>query len=141
MKVVVPCDDSACSLRALEFVVSTLRPAAGRLDILILHVRPRLPYPGAVAVAGQDAADQYYREEGTAALQPARDRLERDGIPYRAEILVGDPAATIASYAQEVGAEQIVMGTHGRGGLGSLLLGSVAQEVIRLAGVPVVLVK
>ena len=54
---------------------------------------------------------------------------------------VGEPATEIVRVAQEKGVDQIVMGTHGRGAVGSLLMGSVAQRVMHLAKVPVVLVK
>jgi len=57
----------------------------------------------------------------------------------RAEI--GSPAETIARIAREVGANQIVMGTRVLGSLGNLFLGSVATKVVRLAQVPVTLVK
>jgi nucleotide-binding universal stress UspA family protein len=57
----------------------------------------------------------------------------------RAEI--GSPAETIDHVAREVGANQIVMGTRGLGSLGNLFLGSVTTKVVRLAEVPVTLVK
>jgi nucleotide-binding universal stress UspA family protein len=57
----------------------------------------------------------------------------------RAEI--GSPAETIDRVAREVGAHQIVMGTRGLGSLGNLFLGSIATKVVRLAQVPVTLVK
>jgi nucleotide-binding universal stress UspA family protein len=57
----------------------------------------------------------------------------------RAEI--GSPAETVNRVAREVGAHQIVMGTRGLGSLGNLFLGSVATKLVRLAQVPVTLVK
>jgi nucleotide-binding universal stress UspA family protein len=54
---------------------------------------------------------------------------------------VGEAAAEIVRAADECGAEVIVLGTRGRGSLGSLFLGSVAQRVVHLAAVPVLLVK
>ena len=51
------------------------------------------------------------------------------------------PGETIVAFAEDVGADEIVMGTRGLGGLAGLLLGSVATEVISLAKVPVTLVK
>jgi nucleotide-binding universal stress UspA family protein len=53
----------------------------------------------------------------------------------------GDPAAEIIRAAQETGAELIVMGTHGRTGLQRLLMGSVAEQVLRKASCPVLTVK
>jgi nucleotide-binding universal stress UspA family protein len=55
--------------------------------------------------------------------------------------VVGSPAEAIANTAKEIGADLIVMGTHGRGGVGHLLIGSVAERVIRLASCPVMTVR
>jgi hypothetical protein len=56
-------------------------------------------------------------------------------------LLVGDPASAILRVTQELPADLIVMGTHGRTGLGRLLMGSVAEQVVRKAPCPVVTVK
>jgi nucleotide-binding universal stress UspA family protein len=57
------------------------------------------------------------------------------------EVVVGSPADTIAKRAANIGADIIVMGTHGRGGLGHIFIGSVAERVIRLASCPVMTVR
>ena len=57
------------------------------------------------------------------------------------EVAVGHPADTIVRVAQERGADLIVMGTHGRTGLQHVLLGSVAEKVVRLAPCPVLTVR
>ncbi len=141
MKILIPVDGSECSMRAIEFVVRKLRPACERLDVHLLAVHPPIPYPRAVAVIGHEKAQEYYEEEGKAALQPARERLDREKIAYQAHMRVGEPGETIARYASEVGADEIVMGTHGRGSVGRLLMGSVATKTVQLAEVPVLLVK
>lgn len=60
---------------------------------------------------------------------------------WDAEVAVGHAADTIVRFAQERGADLIVMGTHGRTGLGHVLLGSVAEKVVRLAPCPVLTVR
>ena len=62
-------------------------------------------------------------------------------VPIVSDVVVGIPAETIAGRAAEVEADLIVMGTHGRGGLRHMFLGSVAERVIRLAGCPVMTVR
>jgi nucleotide-binding universal stress UspA family protein len=141
MKILLPVDGSECAMRAVDFVVRKLRPSCERLDIHLLTVHPPIPYPRAVAVIGHEKAQEYYEEEGKAALQPARARLEREKIAFQAHIRVGEPGETIARYASEAGVDQIVMGTHGRGSVARLLMGSVATKVIQLADVPVLLVR
>jgi len=74
-------------------------------------------------------------------LQPARAKLDAAGLKYQCHILVGEPAEKIVQYARENGCEQIFMGTHGRGAVSKVLLGSVASKVVALSDVPVVLVK
>jgi nucleotide-binding universal stress UspA family protein len=57
------------------------------------------------------------------------------------QVLIGPTARTIVESAQNVNADLIVMGTHGRGGLSHLLLGSVAERVVRTAECPVLTVR
>jgi nucleotide-binding universal stress UspA family protein len=56
-------------------------------------------------------------------------------------LVIGDPALEILDEAQESKVDLIVMGTHGRSGLGRLLMGSVAESVVRKAACPVLTVK
>jgi nucleotide-binding universal stress UspA family protein len=69
-------------------------------------------------------------------------QAEGEKVPVEHQLLfVGDPAAEILRVAQAVKADLIVLGTHGRTGLGRLLMGSVAEQVVRRAPCPVVTVK
>jgi nucleotide-binding universal stress UspA family protein len=76
------------------------------------------------------------------ALTRLRD-LMLDGFQgaWEAEVATGSPAETIVRVAHMRGADLIVMGTHGRTGLPHVLLGSVAEKVVRLAPCPVLTVK
>ena len=85
--------------------------------------------------------DDYYREQGMAALQTARAALDAAALPYQYHISVGIPAEAIVQYANEQGVDQIVMGRQGQGGLQALLLGSVVNKVLHLANCPVLLIK
>ena len=96
------------------------------------------------------AAEAYISEAPalrTAMLQEARERLRhrataRTGVPpIETEVLFGHGARTIAEYAAERGADLIVMGTHGRTGFAHLLLGSVAERLVRTAPCPVLTVR
>jgi len=57
------------------------------------------------------------------------------------DALIGEPAKTIVDHAAAINADLIVMGTHGRTGLAHLLMGSVAEHVVRAAGCPVLTVR
>jgi hypothetical protein len=67
--------------------------------------------------------------------------LEADGLIVRARLVIGAPADAILRVSSEEQADLIVMATHGRSGLSRLALGSVAEEVIRHADLPVLLVR
>jgi len=93
-----------------------------------------------------------YGEMGALPLEPAdmeeavRDKLLEvrptdASIPYDHFFMVGEPAEEIVRLANEEHVDLIVMGTHGRRGLGRLVMGSVAERVVRLANCPVVTVK
>ncbi|MBI4391893.1 MAG: universal stress protein, partial [candidate division NC10 bacterium] len=80
-------------------------------------------------------------EEGEAYLKGVAARMERRGLPQvRWGVSEEEPVAAIAHAARD-GVDLIAMATHGRGGLSRLLLGSVAEAVIRAAGVPVLLIR
>ena len=75
-------------------------------------------------------------------LAKSLEHARRAGLTQvSADAAQGTPADEIARIAQERGVDQIVMGTHGRGAVGRVFLGSVAQRVIHLAPMPVTVVK
>ncbi|MEO7208007.1 MAG: universal stress protein [Steroidobacteraceae bacterium] len=84
------------------------------------------------------------REKSKAVLAEAVDEAKRYGLHPHAtlvETVAGQAVELIVSHAQEIGADLIVMGTHGRRGLRRFALGSDAEQVARLAGIPVLLVR
>lgn len=67
---------------------------------------------------------------------------DRSGPPVKPVVMTsGSPAYAIVDYARENGVDLIVMGTHGRGALAHLLMGSVAERVVRIASCPVLTVR
>ena len=136
-KMLIAVDGSPHSRRAVE---QALRLGQSP-EIHLLNVQIPIQSGHARMFVGREDLQDYYREEGLAALQEARAILDAAGVPYTHHIAVGHVAQTIAAYAKEKGFDQIVLGSHGRGALTHLLLGSVASDVLRLAEVPVTLVK
>jgi nucleotide-binding universal stress UspA family protein len=80
-----------------------------------------------------------YREEMAGELNRLRAPDARVRVEHRLE--EGDTATQILRVAQETGCDMIVLGTHGRTGLGRLLMGSVAEQVLRMAPCPVLTVR
>jgi nucleotide-binding universal stress UspA family protein len=73
-------------------------------------------------------------------LRELADELEEGGVRARALVLMGPTADTVLDAVQHLGASHVVLGSHGHGGLHHLLVGSVAEEVVRRSPVPIVLV-
>lgn len=131
-RLLVPIDFSAPSDAALDHARLFARAWGGALHLL--HVTgDRTPPP-----AGGDPHDE------PAALRQIRDRLTDEDRQQRLTIRVVEraaPAEGILGYARTAGTDLIVMGTHGRSGVAHLLLGSVAETVVRGAPCPVLTVR
>ena len=142
-RILVPTDFSATADAALEYAVVLAEKFGASLQLL--HVLDD-PF-----VADGMAAEAYISEAPalrTAMLDDARERLRHRGLsreaagrPLETEVLFGHGARTIAEYAAERGVDLIVMGTHGRTGFAHLLLGSVAERLVRTAPCPVLTVR
>jgi nucleotide-binding universal stress UspA family protein len=79
--------------------------------------------------------------QGQPIVDAATAILRGQGVPHQGRVAIGEIAQTIVGTAQEVGAQQIVMGSRGMSALAGLVLGSNATKVIHLAQVPVTIVK
>jgi nucleotide-binding universal stress UspA family protein len=91
----------------------------------------------AEGLARPEAAVDGLREHGEELVDRVARRAGKRGIPCETAVREGAPAGTIREYADEVGADVVVMGTHGRTGIQRYLLGSVAERVVRSSSVPV----
>lgn len=98
--------------------------------------------PGA-DTATPGMAEWYDRAENHAdrVLDDAQAAAEDHGVDVRTATEVGDPARTIVAYADEHDVDHIVVGSHGRTGIARVLLGSVAESVVRRADCPVTVVR
>lgn len=136
--ILVPVDGSENSDRAVRYALELLKEGGGTLHLL--NVQP--PVGGGVStfVRKADIAS-YHREEGAKALASALKLAADAAVPVEKHISVGRPGELVAEFARRVGARMIVIGTRGHTGLAGVILGSVAQDVIARAGVPVCLVK
>ncbi len=97
-----------------------------------------------MAFVNWESVETALRKSGAAILEDALAEAGRTGVeatPTTLETDVDDPAGEILAESARWGADLIVMGTHGRHGLAHLILGSVAEGVVRRATVPVLLVR
>jgi len=134
-KLLVAVDQSEHSRKTVPAVVELARSGGGTVHVL--HVR-ELHYPVPPTVVGDspEAAQQL--------VDDVVGELERSGIEAEGSVRPstgGSPAGAILEHARQVGAGLIVVGSHGHGSLGGLLLGSVAHKVIQLSACPVLVVR
>lgn len=139
-KILVPCDDSDSALRAVRHAaIEAAGPAPA--EIQLLHVvEPMTPVTLSQAFSAS-RLDERFPPQAAKALEPAIAVLTQAGVRYSLHCHFGSPGPEIANHARAAGCAAIVMGTRGRGALASLVIGSVAMEVVQLADVPVTLVK
>ncbi len=140
MKIVFAADGSACTKKALVFLVTHESLAGVEDELFVLNVQRPLP-PSVALMVRSDAANDSHRDEANKVLDPIKQFLDRHPIRYRCDWVVGSPAAEIVEASRREQAHMIVMGTHGHGLLGRALMGSVAQRVVADCDVPVLLVK
>jgi nucleotide-binding universal stress UspA family protein len=133
-------DGSNCSDRAVEELMKRAK-AGEKLQVHLLNVQPRIFPEEAMVFLDPAKMDTYYYEQGSRALASAEQRLKKAGLSFTAHRATGPVAETIVAKAKELGVDEILMGTHGRGRVGAMLLGSVATKVLHMATVPVMLVQ
>jgi nucleotide-binding universal stress UspA family protein len=128
-------DFSAASETALEYAVALARDSGATL--LLVHVEePQVSYPGGELVY------VYAEQPNPVVRQMLEARVSQVGnIPHELFLESGHAADEIVRLAEEQKADLIVLGTHGRRGLVRLLMGSVAELVMRRAACPVLAVK
>jgi nucleotide-binding universal stress UspA family protein len=85
--------------------------------------------------------EQVSAAAGANTLQAAQALLDAAGLAYETEVASGEPAHTLVDILENYGCDLVVMGASGTSALRSALLGSVSNEVLHAAGVPVMIVK
>jgi nucleotide-binding universal stress UspA family protein len=139
-KVLIPTDFSDCSHRALQYGLAVAEKFQAKPYIIHVWelpmtggILPVEPYPEMVFTEEQKAAKQ--------RLTRLTDELKTQGIDAEPVFAFGRPYVEIVKAVANLEADLVVLATHGRGGIGHLLLGSVAEKVVRLAPCPVLTVR
>jgi nucleotide-binding universal stress UspA family protein len=141
MKVLVPTDFSEPAEHAVQQALRLGQAIGG--EVVFVHVMDEAPRHGEGLMTTQEMRDAHAaaRKWATETLE-ARAAAARDhGLAARWLLTTGVPAREIARIATEEGADYVVIGTRGRGGLERAFLGSVADRVVRTAPCPVVTVR
>ena len=139
-RILVPVDGSPTSVRGLDEAIGLAK--LGGASLHLVHVLDRVVFAGGetytVDVFGM------LREAGVRILQEAKARAAAAGIDastFLSEVLPGRVSDVVVEQAKASGADLIIVGTHGRRGVSRLFVGSDAEQIVRVAPVPVLLVR
>lgn len=138
-KILVPTDGSSGVERAVSHAVDLA--ATHGATVHALYVVNTASYSSMPMETSWEHIREMLGEEGENALERVRELAGDADVPVETIITDGSPSKEIVNYAEEEDCDLIVMGTHGRGGIDRLLLGSVAERVVRSSRVPVLTVR
>lgn len=141
-RIVHPTDFSPASRRAFTTAVNLAKSLNARLTIVhvmatVVPVVPELYLDATVF----DRIEQQTRDWSTRRLKRIAERAKAGGARVDTLLREGEAAFQIVRAAKSARADLIVMGTHGRGGIPRVLLGSVAERVVRTSACPVMTVR
>ena len=142
-KIVCPTDFSEPSLEALEAAVELARHFSA--ELIVIHVVQPIPVVAAEHLSpAAFNVPAYQAEMELSSRRLLKEQLEErvpEELASRAQVLLGDPADQIVQAAADEKADLIVIATRGQTGFKRLVFGSVAEKVVRLAGVPVLSIR
>jgi len=139
-RTLVPLDGSSVAEAIIPFIVDI----AGPLDMEVVLLRVIEPVPPVVIEGTRHVEVEDVEARRTDAeeyLAPIAVELRNKAVRVESRVRRGNATEEIVAAAREIGADLIAMSTHGRGGLGRLMFGSVAQGVLRQVDVPVFLMR
>ncbi|WP_458188001.1 universal stress protein [Haladaptatus sp. NG-WS-4] len=139
-RILVPIDGSEQSDEALEHVLTEFQDA----DVTIINVIDPIDvgYTSTVGMPGH--SEEWYEESKANAeslFESAQEIADEYGVTLTTTTELGRPSQTIVEFAEENDFDHIVMGSHGRSGVSRILLGSVAETVVRRSPMPVTVVR
>lgn len=135
-KVVVPVDFSEPSMKALQYAIAVAKEFEA--ELILIHAIQPIPVVPDLPAATPELEEQL-KKEATNSLTKLSEGIK--DVPCRQIVCVGQPARQIVAEAKQQQADLIIVATHGRTGLAHFFLGSVAEQVVRLAACPVLVVR
>jgi len=140
--VLVPYDESPLSEHALEHALAE----HGEAEITLLHALDFVEagYSASVETSLPGYWEAWYenaQDDAEALFEDAQATAAESDTTVETETVVGQPARSIVEYTEENPVDHVVMGSHGRSGISRLLVGSVAETVLRRAPCPVTVVR
>ena len=140
MKILIPVDGSPFTAKMLAYVGAHDEIFGVADEFVLLHVQSPIP-PRARAAVGKELVDKLHADETAAATKAPLAYFKQKGWKSRLITRIGIPGDEIAKAAESGKFDMVVMGSHGHGALGALLMGSAAQRVLAKCSVPVLLIR
>jgi nucleotide-binding universal stress UspA family protein len=138
-RILVPTDGSAEGKRAVAHALDLA--AVHGAGVHALYVVDTASYAGMPMESSWEGVGDLLRDDANEAVAEVESLAAGTDLAVETAVGEGSPSKEIIRYAEGNGCDLIVMGTHGRGGIDRLLLGSVAEKVVRGAAVPVLTVR
>ncbi len=143
-KILVCLDGSKLAEQIMPYAAEHAARFDGSLVLLQVVSLSAIPTPTGIESVPMAVPDTMLKDAELAAMDYLSDLaapLRERGIDVRCVAVVGHPAETIVSYAEENKFDLVALATHGRSGLKRLVFGSVADYVVRKSGLPILLIK
>ena len=140
MKILVPVDGSDASLKAVRVAMGLLDRGLAA-DLVLANVQETATLYELMVAHDPNVIEEVSAAAGSHILEPAEALLQAAQMDYECEVATGDPAHTIIDILERYQCDMVVMGASGTSTLRRALLGSVSNEVLHAAPVPVVIVK
>ncbi|MFC6613838.1 universal stress protein [Halopenitus salinus] len=138
-RILVPTDGSTEGRRAVRHALELA--AVHGASVHALYVVNVSSYAGLPMETTWDGVDDLLRSDAETAVEEVESIAADYEVPVETAIVEGSPSREIIDFAEREDCDLVVMGTHGRGGIDRLLLGSVAEKVVRGSSVPVLTVR
>jgi nucleotide-binding universal stress UspA family protein len=139
-RIVVATDFSDLAAEAIETAVAFAQESGGMVDLVHVTAEAAYPIPPPMDMLRVPVDLPSAVSEASSRLANEEDRLRARGVVCESNVLVGRADAQIVDHAEKTGSDLIILATHGRTGLGHVLLGSVAEKVVQHAHCPVLTV-
>ena len=143
-RILAPVDGSACSKQGLAEAIGIAKLTGGRIRVVHVIDEPFVAMGVDGAMAGGANLLEVIREGAEQVLADAEATVRKAGVEVDRQLLdslEGRMCDLVVKAARDWRADLIVIGTHGRRGVGRMLLGSGAEQILRLAPAPVLLVR
>jgi len=138
-RILVPTDGSDEVEQAISYAVDLAADQGATVHAV--YVINTATYGSLPMETSWEGITDMFRDEGNRAITRVEELAAESEVPVTGALLEGTPSREIVRYADENDCDLVVIGTHGRGGLNRLLLGSVAERVVRASPVPVLTIQ